>query len=234
MISRPILFSAPMVRALLGGVKTQTRRAITPQPDSRPGMDCTRLIFKDRKGNPTLDEALESKTRTYLSLCPYGQPGDQLVVRETFFAFGRWETRFNAKKGRDEWHFVDMTVETGHAYCYAADGGEPALLARRRSSGVMPAWWKRPAIFMPRAAARITLKLTEVRVERLAEISQADAMAEGVWTAGSARSDDIQHTAGGSNLNHIGAYRKLWSEINNDQDWIDNVWVWVVAFRRLP
>jgi hypothetical protein len=70
------------------------------------------------------------------------------------YAFGRWETRFSQKKGRDEWHFVDMTLECGHSYCYDADQSNPVPMRGRRDAGVTPGWWKRPAIFMPRAASR--------------------------------------------------------------------------------
>lgn len=81
---RPILFQGDMVRAILSGSKTQTRRIVKPQPDTRPGMECTRLIFKDRKGNLLLDEALEAADPLYRMFCPYGKPGDRLWVRETW------------------------------------------------------------------------------------------------------------------------------------------------------
>jgi hypothetical protein len=110
--------------------------------------------------------------------CPHGQPGDQLWVRETFFAFGRWETRFSAEKGRDEWHFVDMTLESGQRYLFEAPEGWRRK--QRAAGGATPSWWRRPALFMPRAASRITLEITEVRVQRLQEISEADAVAEGI------------------------------------------------------
>ncbi|SDC64890.1 hypothetical protein SAMN05428966_10241 [Massilia sp. PDC64] len=93
MNERGILFSAPMVHALLAGTKTQTRRAV-----------------KGREGSVLTD-----------SRSPYGRPGDRLWVRESFFAWGRWGRHFNEKKQRDEWRFADMTRECSHAYQYAAD-----------------------------------------------------------------------------------------------------------------
>lgn len=229
MTDRPILFSGAMVRALPAGTKTQTRRVVKPQPDSRPGMECTRLIFKTRKGMPLLDEALETELVLYRSLCPHGVPGDQLWVKETFYAWGRWETRYSAKKGRDEWHFVDMTLECGKAYVYAADGPPHDFRKGNQRGGITPTWWKRPAIFMPRAASRITLEVTAVRVERLQDISEADAQAEG-WTRRPEVSTDPQV--------HKEAARDwimdLWESINGPGSWDANPWVWVVEFRRLP
>lgn len=196
-----------MVRAILAGTKTQTRRAVKG----------TALDWLEQGFTPAFVADYQNRH------CPYGQRGDRIWCRETFFAFGRWETRFSAKKGRDEWHFVDMTLETGHAYQYAAEGAEPALLALTRHGGVTPAWWKRPAIFMPRAASRITLEITGVRVERLQAITRGDAMAEGC---------PFQNMAAG--LDPRDWYRELWNEINGPSSWDANPWVWVIEFRRVP
>lgn len=175
-----------MVRAILDGTKTQTRRLV-----KSPGI----LI----------------NIRDSAHCCPYGLPGDRLWVRETFSG-----PRSREQEPPRLWHSLDEIH-------WWADGNP------KHGDWTKP----RPGIFMPRWASRITLEITEVRVQRLPEISQRDAMAEGVWTAGLARADDIFHSATGINLDHVSAYRKLWSEINGDQDWIDQRWVWAMTFRRL-
>lgn len=159
MKERPILFSGPMVRALLDGSKTQTRRVVKPQPDTRPGMNCTRLVFKDRKGAPLLDEALEADPRLYVSLCPYGQPGDKLWVRESFI--------HNAAEYEPMMSMTHPLVPAETFYMADHNGDARGL------------GWK-PSIHMPRALSRITLEITGVRVERLQDISDADSLAEGV------------------------------------------------------
>jgi hypothetical protein len=174
-----------MVRALLAGTKTQTRRALRGPAD-------------------------EARSR-------FGNPGDRLWVRETFFAFGRWETRFNAASGRDEWYFVDMTLASGFSYRYEADDGPGDHPHARREAGAAPAWHKRPALFMPRVASRIVLEVVQVRIERLHEISPEDAMAEG---HGPGRMDDP-----------VEAYRGVWERINGAGSWSANPSVWVVEFR---
>lgn len=207
MKERGILFSAPMVRALLEGSKTQTRRAlkgIAPE-------------WRESASMPELVAQLE---------CPYGQPGDRLWVRETFFAFGRWETRYNARKNRDEWYFIDMTLESGRTYQYAA---EPlnVVLAAERSRGA-PAWHKRPAIFMPRVASRLLLEVASVRVEPLNDCSEADAAAEG-WQRDAVSSDDPAANASAARA----WYHALWEQINGVGSWDANPLVWVVEFRRV-
>ncbi len=221
MTERPILFSGAMVRALQAGIKTQTRRALKPQPSEFVGGPGVTL----RDGSPApliaLDDSVEPYGREIA--CPYGQPGDRLWVRETFYAWGRWETRFSAKKRRDEWHFEDLTLESGKCYSYSADGDGPMFERGKRNAGVLPGWWKRPAIFMPRAASRITLEITSMRVERLQDISVAAAIAEGC--------------PGGEHGDRYAAleqYRALWESINGPGSWDANPWVWVVEFRRLP
>jgi hypothetical protein len=180
-----------MVRALLAGVKTQTRRAI----------------------HGPADAAQEKANKRF------GQPGDRLWVRETFFAFGRWDTRFNERKLRQEWAFTDMTLASGLAYRYEADAGPGADPHARREAGAAPAWHKRPALFMPRVASRIVLEIEQVRIERLQEISAGDALAEGF--------------APGSVDDPVAAYRTVWERINGAGSWEANPLVWVVAFRRV-
>jgi hypothetical protein len=193
MNERGILFSAPMVHALLAGTKTQTRRAV-----------------KAREGSVHAD-----------SRSPYGRPGDHLWVRETFFAYGRWEKRYNQKKHRDEWRFVDMTRECGHSYQYAADNPD---LPVEKGRSATPGWYARPALFMPRAASRILLEVVSVRVEHLQAISEHDAIAEGIER-------DAGNTAEWFS-SPVDSYRALWERINGTGSWNANPSVWVVEFRR--
>lgn len=186
MSERGILFSAPMVRALLAGTKTQTRRAV-----------------KAAEG------IVHANSRS-----PYGRPGDRLWVRESFCAYGRWEKRYNEKKQRDEWRFIDMTRESGYFYLYAADNPDVQV---EKGRSLTPGWHTRPALFMPRAASRILLEVVSVRVERLQAISEQDAIAEG-----------IERVAGSP----VDSYRSLWERINGTGGWDANPWIWVVEFRR--
>lgn len=235
MISRAILFQRAMVRALLSGSKTQTRRICKPAADlsavvgiqdprdfgQRPLEIPTSGWFGDEEGDVQF-------------ACPYGKPGDQLWVRETYFAFGRWETRFSAKKKRDEWHFVDMTLECGHAYCYAESGSHPLPMRGGRDAGVTPGWWKRPAIFMPRSASRITLEITDERVEQLQDISEVDARAEGIADGGCTNCGNPEPCGCvAPSPDARDAYCNLWGQINGPDSWSANPWVWVVEFKRM-
>lgn len=206
-----MLFSTPMIRALIDGTKSQTRRIVKPQP----------LMYE-----PGMDVGLSDYTADML-VCPYGRPGHRIWVRETFYAYGRWETRFSAKKKRDEWHFVDMTLACDRAYQYAADNPDVPLAKGR--GGALPGWYTRPAIFMPRAACRIMLDITDVRVERLNDISDADARAEGIsmWAAGACA------PANPCGLTEAEYFELLWSQINGSLSWSENPWVWVVEFKRV-
>lgn len=234
---RPILFSAPMVRAILDDWKSQTRRALRDQQPVGLGDFAHGAHFIWRPVWDRVAQAFASKRHVPVR-CPYGEPRDHLWVKETFFAFGRWETRFNPKKGRDEWHFVDLTRESGRAYMYTADPTSSLrLLADRKSRGELtPAWWKRPAIFMPRVASRITLEVTDVRVERLQAISAADAIAEGLIrlpASGRYVVERGEQYAGLAEHSPILVYRRLWESINGAGSWKANPWVWVVEFRRV-
>lgn len=245
MKERPLLMNGAMVRATLAGIKSQTRRIVKPQP---------------KMYEPGQDVGLSDYVSDML-VCPYGRMGDHLWVRETFFAYGRWDTRFSEKKARDEWHFIDMTIECGRAYQYDAD--EPELLLAQGRGGALPGWYRRPAIFMPRAASRILLEIVSVRVERLNDCSEADAEAEGVmqldaddcprpetrtkegWSlcptcAGTGLRSTLG-AGGGVNFDvdctdcdtHLKLYRHLWEAINGAGSWDANPWVWRVEFSRV-
>lgn len=203
MKERPILFSGAMVRALLAGTKTQTRRVMKPQPTGFVGGPGVKL----RDGSPAplvpIDEDVAPVGREIR--CPYGAAGDRLWVRESFCHLYRDNTEPPARRPED--------------VAYMADGITPDLYAYGP--------WK-PSIHMPRWASRITLVVTGVRVERLQDISKADALAEGVNVH-----QDHHGKPTTSIYSPVQAYRDLWEQINGPGSWDANPWVWAVDFKRL-
>jgi hypothetical protein len=211
----PILFSAPMVRAILDGRKTVTRRIVKPQPD---------IVFDGIVGRFTPDDQRLGRLGETIR-CPYGQAGDRLWVRETFKEIASGEV----KQGYGE---------VRYGFAYQADAAtrwasQPTIIHDLRDqppTGPMqfqPRPWK-PSIHMPKRASRITLEVTGVRVERLHEIDHDDALREGVCGQGWKVSDQarpIQYP--------VDEFRDLWQSINGAISWDDNPWVWVVAFRRI-
>ena len=200
MKERPILFSAPMVRALLAGTKTQTRRIAKPvrHPDwgnlYSPG-----ALVREHEPMHVIYRA-----------CPYGQPGDRLWVRETWAAPHSEDAR-PPRAIQCDWMLIH----------YAATEDRGGLL------------W-RPSIHMPRWASRITLEITGVRVERLQNISKADAEAEGCTKNHNGYYLGGPHAVSGRKqmATAQSAYRDLWESINGAGSWEANPWVWVVAFKR--
>jgi hypothetical protein len=233
MKERPILFSGAMVRALLDGSKTQTRRVVNPAPlDGFPhegSIDFDGFLPHEDVAQWSAETVGGGAFQTETRECPHGTDSDRLWVRETIFAWGLWKQRFNEKKQRQEWHFVDMTTEAGFQYRFAAD--EPALTAPRRRGAGCITWWKRPAIHAPRPASRITLEIVSVRVERLNDCSDADCVAEGIGLNPSAVGVPMTIPAG-ETLPRA-AYRELWESINGAGSWAASPWVWVVAFKRV-
>lgn len=209
MKERPILMSAPMVRAILREIdpKEQTRRIVKPQPPDHVN------LYTGHPGEHYWEIA-EPSHNTMAPLkfpCPYGQPGDRLWVKET--------------------HAVTMEQErrnphTKFPYAYRADwSGEDEETRDFK--------WK-PSIFCTRAASRITLEITGIRVERLQEISEEDAAAEGVdprFLLGDAKPDGFRPCLGKETA--VAAYAALWESINGPGSWDANPWVWVIEFRRL-
>jgi len=216
---KPILFSAPMVRAILAGNKTQTRRIVKNQPFDRSWSKHDHQIAitagRAERGDEVdgLFAYSTSSGGEWQAKCPFGQPGDRLWVRET------WSSDFANHYPHDRiWYAAD----DDRRHAIEARGGVRGIYSPE--SGVhVPFRW-RPSIHMPRTASRILLEITDVRVERLNTISFADAQAEGWQSMINARPNDYDP---------ISWYKRLWAEINGDGSWNANRWVWVVEFRMV-
>lgn len=221
---RPILFSAPMVRAILDGRKTQTRRvaklrrpaiAVEGPDDDGDGVGVWLVDFDASAPMPDHDHVY----------CPYGQRGDRLWVRETF-----------------------GTVHgNGVRAVYAADGIPTETLTGERIEGMK---WQ-PSIFMPRSISRITLEITSVRIERLTAITPEDAEAEGLamltkdggrlWKYGIPDADGLPGEDDDGwpwhlwRISPVDAYEALWDSLNAKRGfgWTVNPLVWVIEFRKV-
>lgn len=227
MSERPILFSGEMVRAILEGRKTQTRRAV-------PELILEKYYNYDDWCSAVMPQGISCtrsfETQFFLNWCSYGEPGDRLWVRETWQDFcpiwnGAW-----CGCGSKE-----MITRT-HRPVYRATETER-----------IPSRW-RPSIHMPRWASRLTLEITEVRVERLQDISEEDAKAEGLHCL--TKDGSLYKYGIGSASEGIPtakwpwtewesdprrAFAKLWDSINGKKPgraWSDNPWVWAISFKR--
>jgi hypothetical protein len=196
---RPILFSAPMVRAILDGGKTQTRR-VAKHPLAQAA-----VRINSYKGQSEFDCILPDGTGGIIQ-CPYGKPGDRLWVRETW-AYERDGT--------------GCPDDTGILYRATDPGWDDEETGLR---------W-RPSIYMPRRASRILLEITDIRVQRLQEISEEDARAEGIDDDAA---DKVLMMAEAMNQREprpfASAFETLWEDINGTNSWAANPRVWVVAF----
>ena len=242
--SRPIIFSTEMVKAILEGRKTQTRRIVKPQPDSR--------IIKAAPYNTATRWPLAFYwisngiwNSTHPIKCPYGVPGDRLWMREGWYYRGECHT------GGDD--FSSRCVE------YVADGKRKQFVVPHPNdlpphqirpknfdkkylsqyvnweydepsatelawNDFLTDWWKkkRPSIFMPRWASRITLQIENIRVERLQDISGEDALKEGLHFKAELPISVYPQM-----------FKELWDSINGKKHpWDSNPWVWVIEFRK--
>jgi hypothetical protein len=217
-----ILFSAPMVRALLDGTKTQTRRACKPANEHAlsyvvgPGEERSDLAagwFGDEEGD-------------LLFRCPYGKPGDRLWVRET------WR---HTAGSLGEARAITEDITSGTAVDWRATYIENCIrdLGFTQDDAEMADSFEtwRPSIHMPRWASRILLEITGVDVERLQDISEADAKSEGIdmQAARTAISSIGMREIAGP----VAEFSVLWDSVNGAGSWDTNPWVWVVEFRRI-
>ncbi|HCF5638919.1 TPA: hypothetical protein NIH07_004506 [Pseudomonas aeruginosa] len=217
MKERPILFSGPMVRAILEGRKTVTRRIAKPvkHPDLgniyAPG-----ALVLEHEPQHVVDRA-----------CPYGQPGDRLWVRETWTDVNMCGAPALAYRADED--IRDLMEEPGFlddrgAFNYDDPRVKPYPFACWYAELDQARW--RPSIHMPRWASRILLELTAVRIEHLQDISEEQARAEGYPA-------ERECETGGSGLDAWLWFRSLWGEINGPEAFTANPWVWVIEFKRV-
>lgn len=196
----PIKFNDNMVLALLSGHKTQTRR-IAHQFDQQERYEPFKYL--NRAGNKVFGKNFDGVHELSNIHCPYGQPGDRLWVQEAWRTDpnqnGQAASNFKAWPVRYE---ADNTINK----CGAFYGSTNGTL--------------RKPLHMPRWASRILLEVTDIRVERLQDISEADSVAEG---------GPPRHPNGTA----CGWFQKIWEQINGDGSWNANPWVWVIEFKRI-
>jgi hypothetical protein len=242
MKTRPIIFNSEMVRAILGGRKTQTRRVIKPQPPAEVSL-MSRSCLPGWHGYSEIDQD-EHQPTGYAVNCPYGDAGDELWLRETWRVYSWPEDpeyiQYRADNGIDQ-------IDTG-ADGYYENGEQWSERMLRQSiedcekAGIKPdedGWYTfpdeecptrwRPSIHIPRWASRITLRVTGVRVERVQEITLRDVLAEGIeirqiWLYG----------CDGDEADRVARlpFERLWNSINKKRGfgWDVNPWVFVVTF----
>jgi len=209
-----ISFMTAMIRAVLAGNKTQTRRTVSAEcwrqagrVDHAQWVGCTdgRWQYGDNDGHH--DMAAPK--------CPYGAPGDLLTVKEAVYLWCERRPNGTTPTGRPKWLYVPMREAPIH---YAADGPKPTTDIVSPDTGNVWMWKHKVARFMPRWASRLTLRITDVRVQRLQDCSNEDAVAEGIGTP-----TDMRYAA-------IDGYRPLWESINGPGSWDRNDWVFALTF----
>lgn len=211
MKEKPILLNADMVRAVLDGRKTQTRRIIAP---SMRTADVQFELHQQADGSwtpmHTFNEGSFDKTGSERPIkCPFGAVGDRLWVRETFRVHSRaTDVATLVYKASEQQSWTQQTHRVPIENC-----NKPAVVDK----------WT-PSIHMPRWASRITLEITGVRVERLASISNEDAGKEGY------PADPAPY---GGQMDQWLWFRQLWDGIYPEQSFKVNPWVWVIEFKRV-
>ncbi len=243
--TRPISFSDPMTLALLAGHKTQTRRlrglgGLNEAPDDW-ALDRWQE-YRDGSLRAVFDHVASGEPNAIGIRCPYGQLGDLLYVREAW-QYADWTEegdpfiRYRAD-GTTRLHDVDMVPEewSDRLTSIWAELSSPDNL--RATDGLAADRRWRPSIHMPRWASRIALEITDVRVERLHAITEADAIAEGVMDGGCLTCGNSSHPApcgcSDPRPDYRDAFVRLWDSINGKREgcrWADNPWLWCLTFR---
>ena len=225
MTERPILMSKLMIRAILDGRKSMTRRVVK-------GLDKLAVqhqqyhigqIRYDTEDYFTRFEKLAgwsafADTSPYGTLvkCPYGQAGDGLYVKETHYRFGHWVKNGLTKTGRQKWLFKPNDNEVRFM------DNPPTVNVHRLSEKTAVGWFKRSSLFLPKSLARLHLEITNIRVERLQDIAPLDAIREGL--EGECHFGD----------NWKERFGILWDSINSKtHPWESNPFVWVIEFRKV-
>lgn len=210
MKQRPILFSTPMVQAIRKGTKTQTRRIVTPQPTKGLHTFISPSTVLDGSDRTTWIYSDKESSNCIEVKCKYGQPGDVLWVKETY---------------------SNLKVEFGY-YMYKADSEEIGMSEEDMKNHCYQKKWK-PSIFMPKSAARIWLKITNVRLEQLQDISRDDARAEGIERDPCTDTQFKNYVDGTTTYNERTSFYSLWESINGKESLASNPFVWVIEFEEI-
>ncbi|MGK2387420.1 hypothetical protein ACSJHS_20690 [Klebsiella pneumoniae] len=233
MKERGMIFNGEMVRALLSGRKTQTRREVNLNLD----IACLATTYDWATSlaanhyQALTEEQIQQKAESLRGvihpvilgngqmvsiICPHGKPGDRIWVRETFCPVD--DTQYGGEKWVD--YRATPKFEASHPAGWDCAPNDAEALK-----------W-RPSIHMPRWASRILLEITDVRVEQLNAISQEDAQAEGMELTGW-RPTYSDPDSGGEVMTPYDNFAELWSSIYGDESWKANPWVWVISFKRV-
>lgn len=227
-----------MVQAILDGRKTMTRRVKGLETfNSESSWIFEKIVnYEDPKFGCQAYFRADDTNHLYGSTCPYGQVGDLLWVKETYYAYGHWTTI--TKNGKSKKKFYDLTRDNNYLHQFHADW-QPKQPAKLGQLG----WHKRPCLFMPKEACRLKLYIKSIRVERLTDITEEDAIAEGVEKIGFMYFDYYKN----SELSKLArkkdaiplykspltSFQSLWASINGINAWDENPWVWVIDFERI-
>lgn len=194
----PILFSTPMVEAILEERKTQTRRIMKPQIEVNEFGNLNWFPYQKKGLRLCVNMEPVELNEPFIGLtdyCPHGKVGNVLWVRET------WGKMTDS----GEWFYIYRTADSW--------GDAPKEMVK----------WK-PSIFMPKDACRIRLEITDIRVERLQDINEGDAIAEGI---------DKRNISGNWEHSPVQEFERLWAKINGQESWDENPFVWVIQFKRI-
>lgn len=222
MKERGMIFNSEMVKAILDGRKTQTRRIVKPQPELTKGSG---FSWNGALYGAGSDDRETNRNFAHIK-CPFGKPGDRIWVRETWALLGNedgccvdWND--NLCKGDEK-----TAARIYRASCEQRPGDyglwsipDNAYWKPHTENEKFEGAW-RPSIHMPRWASRLLLEITDVRVERLRSMSQDDARAEGVIAASGPMEAGL-------------AFRELWESIYGEESWKANPWVWCISFKRI-
>lgn len=233
MKTTPLLMTRQNVINTRNGIKTQTRRIGQCQNDSATelGISYVKHATKGTIAQATCRAYPDGgSARWALCECPYGIPGDRIALKETWWGWGYWTDDNLGHRGKPKWRWVDETTPE-HPILYDATLKKcdvPQAVARD-----VLGYHLRPSIFLPKVHWRTFCELTQVRAERLQDISEADCLAEGIHqgTDGAFYSG-VQYFIGYKHA--IDAYKELWESINVKGSFDANQWVWALTYKYLP
>lgn len=242
MKSRPILFSGAMVRAILDGTKTQTRRVVKGIPSwdhcGRDIMDWGLSdCYTDEQGIHWLDVQTDVDDNSHNQIkCPYGQVGDRLKVKESAWMWcAKLISGLTKKTNKPKVCWVECR-NVNPIYCedQAESPTHVPAGSVEKIGNLTYQWRKKIGRFLPAWASRIELEITGIRVERLNEISEDDAVTEGILPDETLpNSHWKQYGMNGGTRCPIFSYQTLWESINGPGSWAKNPFVWVLEFKRI-